>query len=56
MDPPPLLACFLAFTLTQSPGFLSGIEDAFSKLLDNDRMRRSRHAQRDEARFSETCP
>ena len=23
---------------------------------DNDRMRRSRHAERDEARFSQTCP
>ena len=35
---------------------LSVMEDAFPELRDNDRMRRSRHAERNEARFPEPRP
>ena len=36
--------------------FLSGIEDAVPELCDNDRVRRSRNAERNEARVSQTYP
>ena len=35
---------------------LSVLEDAFPELRDDDRMRRSRHVERNEARLSQTCP
>ena len=35
---------------------LSVVEGAFPELRDNDRMRRSRHAEHNEATFSQTCP
>ncbi len=35
---------------------LSVVEDAFPELRDDDRMLRSRHAERNEARLSQTCP
>jgi hypothetical protein len=36
--------------------FLSATQNAFPELRDNDRMRRSCHAERNEAGFPEPCP